>query len=495
MPAQPPSAPASTLNHNLIVLDPAHGGPDPGATLGDHVLEKDVTLAFALKLRAALAAANFTVATTRDADPSDPLTPDQRAEIANRTHAVACIVLHATSTGSGLHIYTSTLQPSDDADSFASFVPIPWDTAQAASVSQSQRLASDLASAFTKASLPTLSGQAAVRPLDNLMCPAVAIEIAPLLVPGQDPTAVTDAGLPAARHRHPDLRPADLARPRRPASRILPTHSANLSSVPRHRRRQCCRRRQVPRPIRTHHPIGAEGIAMIPRYQRILFWILALASLLMALFLLHGCEQAREKLTRHRDETPLAAPVATASETVHLALADDSDGSITLEDRDVALPEEATARTHALLARLIAEYSYKDSAHPLESGPAIDDVFLLDLPLQPPVAAGKPATQQPDEKPAASDTHHRTPCLPAASWPSSISTAPSPTTTPPASSPRSLTIDSIIGTLYANFPRIEQVRFLVDGHPRDTLNGHADLTRTYPVVNTVNKPAPAQETH
>lgn len=192
MPAQPPSAPASTLNHNLILLDPAHGGPDPGATLGDRVLEKDVTLAFALKLRAALAAANFTVATTRDADPSVPFSPDQRAEIANRTHAVACIVLHATSIGSGLHIYTSTLQPSDDADSFASFVPIPWDTAQAASVSQSQRLASNLASAFTKASLPTLSGQAAVRPLDNLMCPAVAIEIAPLLVPGQDPTAVTD---------------------------------------------------------------------------------------------------------------------------------------------------------------------------------------------------------------------------------------------------------------------------------------------------------------
>ncbi len=55
--------------------------------------------------------------------------------------------------------------------------------------------------------------------------------------------------------------------------------------------------------------------------------------------------------------------------------------------------------------------------------------------------------------------------------------------------PEMLTIDSIIGTLYANFPRIEQVRFLVDGHPRDTLNGHADLTRTYPVVNTVSKSA------
>lgn len=33
---------------------------------------------------------------------------------------------------------------------------------------------------------------------------------------------------------------------------------------------------------------------MIPRYQRILFWVLAGAILLMALVLLRGCEQARE---------------------------------------------------------------------------------------------------------------------------------------------------------------------------------------------------------
>lgn len=227
---------------------------------------------------------------------------------------------------------------------------------------------------------------------------------------------------------------------------------------------------------------------MIPRYQRILFWILALASLLMALFLLHGCEQAREKLTRHRDETPLAAPVATASETVHLAMADDSDGSITLEDRDVALPEEATARTHALLARLVAEYSHKDSAHPLESGPAIDDVFLLDLPLQPPVAAGKPATRQPDEKPAAS-TLTNEPHVPGGQLAVINLHGTFADHHPSGIEPEMLTIDSIIGTLYANFPRIEQVRFLVDGHPRDTLNGHADLTRTYPVVNTVSKSA------
>ena len=132
---------------------------------------------------------------------------------------------------------------------------------------------------------------------------------------------------------------------------------------------------------------------MIPRYQRILFWILAGASLLMGLVLLRGCEQAREKLTRRRNETPLAAPVATPSETVRLAMANDADGSILVVERDIALPVETTARTRVLLSRLIAEYSYKDSAHPIESGPAIDDVFLLDLPLRPPVAPGKPTGQ------------------------------------------------------------------------------------------------------
>jgi Sporulation and spore germination len=217
---------------------------------------------------------------------------------------------------------------------------------------------------------------------------------------------------------------------------------------------------------------------MIPRYQRILFWILAAAIILMALVLLRGCEQTREKLTRHRDETPLAAPVATASETVHMALADDADGSITVVDREVALPAETTARSRALLTRLIAEYSFKNSGHPLESGPAIDDVFLLDLPLRREAGsfAGEPNGSGGQlavvNLHGAFADHH----------PSGIE-------------PETLTIDSIVGTLYENFPRIEQVRFLVDGRPRDTLNGHADLTRLYQVVNTATKggQSPAQD--
>jgi len=235
---------------------------------------------------------------------------------------------------------------------------------------------------------------------------------------------------------------------------------------------------------------------MIPRYQRILFWILGCATLLMALVLLRGCEQAREKLTRPRDETPLAAPVASASETVHLAMADDTDGSITLVDRDIALPAETGARAHALLTRLIAEYSYKDSTHPIESGPAIDDVFLLDLPLRPPVAAGaRPATEVPAAASLATGEESTTEPHIAGGQLAVINLHGTFADHHPSGiEPETLTIESIVGTLYANFPRIEQVRFLVDGRSRETLNGHADLLRTYPVLSTVTT-KPTQEAH
>jgi len=230
---------------------------------------------------------------------------------------------------------------------------------------------------------------------------------------------------------------------------------------------------------------------MIPRYQRILFWTFNVAILVMALVLLRGCEQAREKLTRRRDETPLAAPIASPSQTVHLALASDAAGSIAMADRELALPAETTARARVLLGRLIAEYSYKNSAHPIESGPAVDDVFLLDLPLRP---AASPevkasASGNADDSSLSEDAG---PHVPGGQLAVVNLRGTFADHHPSGIEPETLTIASIVGTLYANFPRIEQVRFLVDGQPRETLNGHADLMRTYAVVNTATKPG-AQE--
>jgi N-acetylmuramoyl-L-alanine amidase len=185
--AQPPA-----LSRAIIVLDPAHGGDDIGAHIADNLTEKDLTLAFAGRLRPLLAAAGFTTVATRDADPAlgNILDPDQRAGLANHPRALACILIHATPSGSGVHIYTSALPAnSESLDSNQ----VPWDSAQSAYLPLSVRLAARLGIALLHVNIPALLGHASIRPLDNLTCPAVAIELAPLTVPDSDPTPVTDA--------------------------------------------------------------------------------------------------------------------------------------------------------------------------------------------------------------------------------------------------------------------------------------------------------------
>jgi N-acetylmuramoyl-L-alanine amidase len=175
----------------VILLDPAHGGPDPGAHLPNNLVEKDLTLAFATRLRSLLSASGFTIISTRDADPAVPFTTDQRAEIANHAHPTACLILHASDSGNGIHIITSALPPPNDFDE--PHATIPWNTAQAASIPQSLSLANEIGLALQHARLPVILSRASLRPLDNLTCPAIAIEIAPLTPADSDPTPITDA--------------------------------------------------------------------------------------------------------------------------------------------------------------------------------------------------------------------------------------------------------------------------------------------------------------
>jgi N-acetylmuramoyl-L-alanine amidase len=174
-----------------IFLDPAHGGSDSGARLSDNLPEKSLTLAFATRLRALLSTSGFSIIATRDTDPTAPFTTDQRAEIANHSHPTACIVLHATASGNGVHIITSDVPPPDDATDTRH--AIPWDTAQSASIPQSLALANSLGLALLHSRLSVLLTRASLRPLDNLTCPAVAIEIAPLTPTDGEATSVSDA--------------------------------------------------------------------------------------------------------------------------------------------------------------------------------------------------------------------------------------------------------------------------------------------------------------
>jgi hypothetical protein len=213
---------------------------------------------------------------------------------------------------------------------------------------------------------------------------------------------------------------------------------------------------------------------MIPRYQRILFWSLAGSIFLMAAFLLRGCQQAHSRLAALTDAMPIAAPTTAGTEDITLYLASDANASISPATESLALPEEPAARARALLERLLAAYALPNSAHPLQSGPAVDDVFLLADP-QPEPERRRGLHPQPGQLAVINlrgsfvDNH-----------PSGIQV-------------EALTVQSIIGTLHAALPQITAIRFLVDGHPHDTLAGHADLLRTYPATDTTAKPIPPTE--
>lgn len=166
-------------NPNVIVLDPAHGGPDAGANLGSAGAEKDLGLAFAGRLKTLLEAQQFTVVLTHDSADQDPA-PDQRAEITNKARPVACLILHATAVGHGIHLFTSALTaPFYNGDAAADTNITPWDSAQAPSIPRSLELTNELSTSLNSLRVPLVVSRVSVRPIDSLTCAAVAVEIAP----------------------------------------------------------------------------------------------------------------------------------------------------------------------------------------------------------------------------------------------------------------------------------------------------------------------------
>ena len=80
-----------------IMIDPGHGGPDPGASILDGMLrwtEADLAFDLALRLEGRLAAAGMRVYLTRGPAPEHELTDRQRAKLANEVGADLFISLH-----------------------------------------------------------------------------------------------------------------------------------------------------------------------------------------------------------------------------------------------------------------------------------------------------------------------------------------------------------------------------------------------------------------
>jgi len=155
----------------VVVLDAAHGGDDAGGRLASGQVEKAATLALSVRLRSLLAARGMTVVTTRESDMT--VDPEKRADIANHAKAAACLSLHATESGAGIHIFTSSLAPLEPG------LFVPWKTAQAGWITRSLALAGALNSALLKEGFNVTLSRTDLIGVDNMTCPALAIEIAP----------------------------------------------------------------------------------------------------------------------------------------------------------------------------------------------------------------------------------------------------------------------------------------------------------------------------
>ncbi len=166
-----PPPPAAPQQRFVVLLDAAHGGDDAGGPLAPGQPEKSFTLALTQRLKSLLAARGIQVVTTRDADAS--VDPARRAEIANHAVPAACLSLHASESGAGIHLFTSSLPPTPPSR-FAA-----WKTAQSAFVTRSLALAGLVNSALQQSGMTVTLGGATLAGLDSMTCPAVAVEVAP----------------------------------------------------------------------------------------------------------------------------------------------------------------------------------------------------------------------------------------------------------------------------------------------------------------------------
>jgi N-acetylmuramoyl-L-alanine amidase len=175
LPKSPP--PPQTRIKRLIVIDPGHGGPDPGTHGGD-AIEKDLVLAVSLQLQRVLLARGYAVHMTRDSDMAVAL--GQRTRIARSWHADLMISIHANSHPNpeitGLSIYSLSDKGSDaearalaakenDADK-RNGVDRSGDDSDVASIllALAQRDTMNKSSRFAEAALSELRGETDILP-------------------------------------------------------------------------------------------------------------------------------------------------------------------------------------------------------------------------------------------------------------------------------------------------------------------------------------------
>jgi N-acetylmuramoyl-L-alanine amidase len=165
---------SSVPRRYFAIVDASHGGNDRGEALSTTLAEKDVTVAFARRLRQELENRGISTLVLRDSDAN--LSLDERAFFANSTHAAVYVSLHAASNGHGVRLYTALLPygGEDERGPFRS-----WTTAQQSSLPLSQATVASVAEELRKQRVSVRTLTAPLRPLNNIVTAAIAVEVAP----------------------------------------------------------------------------------------------------------------------------------------------------------------------------------------------------------------------------------------------------------------------------------------------------------------------------
>ncbi len=160
-----------------IILDPGHGGDDPGAR-GQTLLEKEVNLAVARRVAARLRAAGFDVVMTRDDDSEPRLT--ERAAMVRAINADLFVSIHqnAATNRSAVGIETFCVTPPATVDPQDPRSPLKYDCPGHRFERNSLRLAGNIQSRLLQNTGATDRGVKRARfwVLRMSDCPAVLVE-------------------------------------------------------------------------------------------------------------------------------------------------------------------------------------------------------------------------------------------------------------------------------------------------------------------------------
>jgi len=186
---------------------------------------------------------------------------------------------------------------------------------------------------------------------------------------------------------------------------------------------------------------------MSPRQLGIGVAAMLAVALVMGLYALRMRGRAQTATPPANEAQAVAPPTAGPTEAVTLYVAHDDSGTLEEVSAHIPLPPSGQQRAEGVLRGLLRVYLNSSSPHAIPAAAEIRSVYLVD-----------PGLAVIDINSEFANNHRSGVLV------------------------EELTVVSLVRTLTANVSGISRVKILVDGHERDTLAGHADLSCFYDVA-------------